>query len=418
MTLQDLKQTVSSQKGLYELLDEARITKKVWKHRASSTSTFLANPLHYALAQGLGVNFGSTDKTIVGSAVHAGVDYAYSNSKDRMGLAIKSVLDEVEKEWQNLQADLVEKTDKKVLIKDAIKYFKLYFKQVLISNRDSFVSSEKYLEIDVPVGMYKNPNNFGKIMLTGTFDRLYKDSDGNYILGDLKTSGSRISGSCEKSKELQDFEAELGSLEKAKKEWEKIGSKFQNAEIKCREIMDEKAQVQIAISDAKLNGKATKALENKLEKLNSEFEKWTENLDRLEEATIEVLSLMNEISKLEELSKPIFEAFEIEKNKADLEACKQQYGFQVALYSLMYMIVHGVEIKKARVEVIVKTKIPQIQIFEWELDNDTLRKAEEAIQMVVNTIEAFYDGVGSSLLFRHNPYTYFGSETNDFLNTL
>ena len=102
MTLQDLKQTVSSQKGLYELLDEARITKKVWKHRASSTSTFLANPLHYALAQGLGVNFGSTDKTIVGSAVHAGVDYAYSNSKDRIGLAIKSVVDEVEKEWQNL----------------------------------------------------------------------------------------------------------------------------------------------------------------------------------------------------------------------------------------------------------------------------------------------------------------------------
>ena len=132
----------------------------------------------------------------------------------------------------------------------------------------------------------------------------------------------------------------------------------------------------------------------------------------------EILKINNRLSILEEKSAPLFASYQAEKNLADLEACKQQYGFQVALYSLMYMIVHGVEIKKVRLEIIVKTKVPTIQIFEWELDNETLRSAEEAIQMVVSTIEAFYDGVSSSLLFRPNPYTFYGSETNKFINSL
>lgn len=416
MTLENLKQEVTSLKGIYSLLDETRNARKVWKHRASSTTSFLANPLHYALAQGLGVNFGATDKTIVGTAVHSAVDYAYNNPSKGVISATKELIKTINEELKNLQIGLV--VDVEAIKKEAFRLFKLYYNEVLIHNRNTFVASEEYLEVNVPVGMYKNPNNFGKIMLTGTFDRLYKDSQGNFILGDLKTSAKKISGSVEKSKELQDFEAEIGSLQESKKEYEKLISKFLNAETKCREIMEEKAQVQIAFNDAKLNGKATKALENKLEKLNSEFEKWCDNLERLEEAEKKIIIINEKLLKLQEESEPLFKAYEVEKNKAELEACKQQYGFQVALYSLMYMIVHGIEIKKTRLEIIVKTKVPQIQIFEWELDDDTLRKAEDAIQMVVSTIEAFYNGVDSSLLFRPNPYTFYGSETNEFINTL
>ncbi len=417
MTLENLREVVSSQKDIYNLLDEARENKKVWKHRASSTTSFLANPLHYALAQGLGVFFGSTDKTLIGTAVHSAVDYAYSNPNKGVFGAIKGLIKSVNEELKNLQKDLVGKVDSKELKKEAFKLFKTYYNEVLLFNRNSFVASEEYLEVDVPLGMYKNPNNFGKIMLTGTFDRLYKDNDG-FILGDLKTSANKINGSCEKSQELQNFEAEIVSLEKLKLELEKTTSKFINAENNCKQIMDEKAQIQIAINNAKLNNKATKALENKLAKLESEFEKWIENLERLVEAENEILKINNRLSILEEKSAPLFASYQAEKNLADLEACKQQYGFQVALYSLMYMIVHGVEIKKVRLEIIVKTKVPTIQIFEWELDNETLRSAEEAIQMVVSTIEAFYDGVSSSLLFRPNPYTFYGSETNKFINSL
>lgn len=417
MTLETLKNIVSSQGDIYKLIDQERNNKKVWKHRASSTTSFLANPLHYALAQGLGINFGNTDKTIIGTAVHSAVDFAYSNPNINVISAIKELIKTVNIEIINLQASLIDKVDEKVIKKEAYKLFIAYYNEILLLNRDNFVASEQYLEVNVPLGMYKNPNNFGRIILTGTFDRLYKDNDG-FILGDLKTSSKRISGICDKSQELQDFEAEIGSLEKSKDEFEKIIIKFQNAEAKLSEFKLENDKTQDAFNDAKLNNKATKALENKIVKLNSEIEKWTENLERKIEAENRVLDIENKLLYLKDKSKSIFSLYENEKNLADLESCKQQYGFQVALYSLMYMIVHGIEIKKVRLEIIIKNKVPTIQIFEWKLDDETLKVAEEAIQMVVSTIEAFYDGVSSSLLFRPNPYTFYGSETNEFINLL
>lgn len=417
MTIEDLKHSINNQQALYTLLKEVRETKVQWKHRASSTTSFLANPLHYALQQGLGVFFGSSDKTIIGSAVHAGVDFGYTHPETRLGQCIKALVFEVEVEMESLKAELVGKVSKNELIKEAVRLFKAYYKEVLINNRASFVASEQYLEIDVPVEMYKNPNNFGKVLLTGTFDRLYKDSDGNFILGDLKTAKTVISGKVDKSQELQDLEAEIGSLEKSKKELEKITSKFCNAESKCREIMDEKGETQIAFNDAKLNNKATKALENKLVKLTSEFEKWMENFERLEEAEKEIIIINDKLLKLQKIITPLQSTYESEKAIADLEACKIAHGFQVALYSLMYMIVHGVEIKKVRLENVVKTKTAQIQIFEWDLDDKVLEDAENAIQMVVSTIEAYFDGVDPSILFRPNPYTYYGSETNELLES-
>jgi hypothetical protein len=67
-------------------------------------------------------------------------------------------------------------------------------------------------------------------------------------------------------------------------------------------------------------------------------------------------------------------------------------------------------------ENIVKNKTIKIQIFEWELDQATMERAEEAIQFVVSTIEAFYDGVDPRVLFRPNPYSYFGEETNKIMS--
>jgi len=417
MTIEQIKASINNQKALYELLKEVRETKQVWTHRASSTSVFLANPLHYALQQGLGVFFGSSDKTIIGSAVHAGVDFGYVNPNARIGLCIKALAEEVDVEMEKLKAELIGKVSKTELIKEAVRLFKVYYKEVLVNNRTQFVASEQYLKIDVPVEMYKNPNNFGRVQLTGTFDRLYKDEQGNYILGDLKTAKTAISGKVEKSQELQDLEAEIGSLEKSKKDLEKIVSKFENAEVKCKEIMDEKGVVQIAINDAKLNNKATKALENKLEKLSGEFDKWNDNLARFEDAQKELIALNSKLLKLQDIIAPLTTSYESEKAIADLEACKTQHGFQVALYSLMYMIVYGIEIKKVRLENVVKTKTAQIQIFEWELDEKTLNIAEDAIQMVVSTVEAFYDGVSPEILFRPNPFTYYGSETNELLES-
>ena len=67
MTLAELKEKVSSVDDIYELLRNARNSKKVWTHRGSSTTTFLANPLHYAIQQGLGLEFQGNEKTLFGS---------------------------------------------------------------------------------------------------------------------------------------------------------------------------------------------------------------------------------------------------------------------------------------------------------------------------------------------------------------
>lgn len=50
----------------------------------------------------------------------------------------------------------------------------------------------------------------------------------------------------------------------------------------------------------------------------------------------------------------------------------------------------------------------KIQVFEWELDEVTLHRAEEAIQFVVSTMEAFYDGVDPKVLFRPIPILILG----------
>lgn len=86
----------------------------------------------------------------------------------------------------------------------------------------------------------------------------------------------------------------------------------------------------------------------------------------------------------------------------------------------MYMIIHGIKIKKVRVELLItRNEEPEKQIFEWELDNITLDKANYSLETVIKTIEAYFDGVPSRLLFKENTSSlYYSSETNEFIESL
>jgi len=413
MTTEELK-ALGSLKAIYNRLSGLLSTKTVWKHRASSTSSFIANPLHYAICQGLGVHYGANDKTIIGHAVHAGVDFGYCNKGSRLGHCIRAMIVAIDDEFPLLGKDFVGKVTKKELYQEAIRVFKPYFKEVMPTMK--VVGSEQYLEIDVPVEMYKNPDNFGLIKLTGTFDRLY-EINGELVIGDLKTSKKTISGAVEKSKELQDLEGEIGSINSELKAFEKAILKFANVEEKLLEFKTQLDDVVSAIDDAILNKKATKSLENKREKLQSEIVKWEEHQHTRMLAESKKVELVERLTKLSESYNPLKEDYDSQKALADLEECKKAHSFQVALYSIMYMIVTGKEVKKVRLENIVKNETIKIQVFEWELDELTMERAEEAIQFVVSTIEAFYDGVDPMLLFRPNPYTYFGDETNKLISS-
>ena len=193
--------------------------------------------------------------------------------------------------------------------------------------------------------------------------------------------------------------------------------KFINAEVKLAEYQAQLHDLTTIIEDAIANKKATKSLESKREKLLGEIDKWHEHHQSVVQAKLKKVELVEKLTTLEEQCKPFKEAYETAKFNADLDECKKAHSFQVALYSLMYMIVTGKEVKKVRLENIVKNKTVKIQVFEWELDEVTMERAEEAIQFVVSTIEAFYDGVEPKLLFRPNPYSYFGDETNKVIGS-
>ena len=61
---------------------------------------------------------------------------------------------------------------------------------------------------------------------------------------------------------------------------------------------------------------------------------------------------------------PLLEDYNSQKEAADLLAAKKQYGLQIAFYALIYMILNPNKIiNKLRVEVLVKTKNPYMQIF-------------------------------------------------------
>lgn len=419
MTYEDLKTKVTSLDDIYNLLDNQRENKKLWRHRASSTSVFFANSLHYALQQGLGLHFGGNDKTLFGTIVHEAVDYAFVNPTHRRGNAIKVLINKALDEYQKIPEKNKNFNFEK-LIKKAIKYFKYYYKNILVYCRDKFVASEQYLELYVPASLLDNPLYEGRILLSGTFDRLYKDKDGNYIMVDLKTSSMKITAPVNKPQQLQDYEGQKGSLLTEIRIIDKDIKKFTNAELKIKEHENELADQQVRFYHARTQSKPTKAIENKITKVTKLLQDWNEHLVTLTDGNAKLEVLNQKLSELNELIKPLLTDYLKLVDEAVLLKAKEKYNLQLAQYALMYMIIHGIKIKKVRVELLItRNEEPEKQIFEWELDDITLDKASYSLETVIKTIEAYFDGVPSRLLFKENTSSlYYGSETNEFIESL
>lgn len=412
MTVDELLKKVDTKEDLYTLLRQNK--KKILKHRASSTNTFLANPLHYALATCLGVIFGGNNKTLFGTIVHEAVDYYYTNRDSRIGLSIRALVFKAIEENPKINNPLEEK-ELKLLIKRAIRVFKKYYREIAVDNE--VLASEEYLEVKVPV---QNPENEGHIIFAGTFDRLYK-KDGLYILGDLKTSSMRIGAKdVEKSGELIKFELKIKQLEQQIFSLNKDIKKFFYANKNLDEIIENLENEKIKCEDAKQNGRAFKAIENKVEKLEKDKLLWESNLQTLL-ASKEGVRLINlQIQELKEQMTPYQEEYNKKVKESELQECIKKHYLQTCLYALMYQIEHGIRIDRARIELLVtKEKSEEIQIFEWELTDELFDKADSIYSgMIIPTLEAYLDGVEPSILFRPNPFTFFGSETIDLLEKL
>ena len=421
MTVEELLNKVNSQKELFELIEQSRKTKKMLRHRASSTNTFLSNPLHYALSTCLGINFGGNEKTLFGTIVHEAVDYHYTNQNHRKGLAIKTLVLKAIEENQKIHNPL-DDNDLKQIIRRAVRAFKKYRREIAIYNE--VIHSELYLQVEVPT---KNPDNQGKILFSGTFDRLYREN-GKFILGDLKTSALRINAKgVEKSNQLIDYEFQIKEQREKIANFEKSLKKFANSEEKLKELNKNFDVETLKFDDAVKNKKASKAIQNRVEKLERDISLWESNLQTLTISEIGITAALNQISKIEKEMKPVKKIYDDAIKESELKECIEKHYLQVCLYALMYQIQHGIRIDRARIELIVrkdskkgiKHESEEIQIFEWELTDELFEKADYIYSgMIIPTLEAFLDGTPASILFRQNPFSFFGNETNEILKKI
>lgn len=379
-------------------------------------TSFYGNSQDYALTKLIKMNNGKNAIMIIGNTVHAGRDYAIkcklNNQFPSLQECIRVMKGYAKNAYQTIQPDEREKRSLFSIFLESAKLFRYYFKQVFPTN--SSISSEVKMNVDLPLEMFRNPSNAKYFAMTGIADSIERNEDGSLTITDLKTSRKKISGYVEMPKRLKQLTEEKNALYESKKEYAKVIKKFENAQANLTEAENILTDSRKAFEDASSKGKATKAIENRITKYEGEFEKWSENLARYNEAVEEDDKLNQSIREIYAIINPLQTEYQKEKDEADLREAKKSHGSQLAHYAICYMFEHGVQPKYARVEQLVKNKEPEHQIFEWEITREDLLAVQEEILILIGLTELLLDGVDPMLLFRKNHTGFIGSDTEKF----
>lgn len=417
---------ITPQRALSEKFREAMKSDDfVFYLSGSSFTAASANPLHFAMQKIAKVAYGLNHRLLLGSAYHKGVEFGYNRKRldgklPRLGLCHREIVSYIRKEYEKMSADEQEYT-KTDLIKEAIRLFKVYFKGPMQANVPYLV--EAFTCMQVPEYMLANPErNARKIFLTGAADVIF-DTENGMVLSDNKTSAKRISGKVEIDEKLTEYLSERKDKERELKALRKQIEKFAHAAQKVAELVKDHTAVSAQLDEVLAYNaanpgkkpKAHKALANKVERLLGEVEKWEGHERALNENTAKAEELEHDLEDLETLIEPLQKVYDEAKAQADLAEAKKMHGQQLAFYALLIMITYKVKIDRVRIENVVKTQTPEIQVFEWELDQYTLQIAEEEIRSNIALVEMALNGVDPMVIFRQNTTSYIGSETNEFV---
>lgn len=273
--LLEFKSKITSIEDIYEFLNNLKNI-KVWEHRASSTATFLANPLAYALSQ-LGISFTFNEDILFGTLVHEAVDFAYKNPNLPIRKAIKALILKAGEEYKYLSDESKLEFDN--LIVEAIKAFKLYYRNVMPFNK--LVCSEEYLELEIPAEYFSNSRNIGRIKFKGTLDRIYQ-KDGVLILSDLKTTRKKLSTGLKWSDELTNLYNEKKEAMNEVSKIDALIKKHINSESELVELENEHHKLVEEYNLAIQNKKAFKLISKKIEKIEKQITTCKENIANIE----------------------------------------------------------------------------------------------------------------------------------------
>lgn len=383
--------------------------------------SFVGNPQDYLMTKVIKVAYGKNAGMIVGNLIHLARDFAIKHKiankrLPKLVTCIRLMKVECHKSYQMINPDERENNPKIEIFLEACRLFKLYYKEVLPHNKST--DSEVSMEVNLPLELFKNASNCNKFAMTGIADDVTVDENGDITIGDLKTSSKKISKYVEMNPILKKHYEKKRELEQFIKEEQKTVNKFSKAVENLDEAKATLSEVETKLADAIANGKAINALEKRIVKWEGEVTKWNENLESFNKANNQILLFESELSELEEIIKPLYEIYEDEKAKADLLECIKLHEPQLAHYAICYMFKFNKQPKRLRVENLVKNKFPEVQIFEWEITEGVLEAAEERITSIIQLLELMLDGVDPMILFRANPESYLGTQTEKFKDEL
>lgn len=393
-------------------------------------SSFEANPLAKMAQSVSKVYFGNNPATIRGNVIHLGREKALRHKIKTGNLlpfmeCISAMRRELEERWVYMNPNKVANYTKGEIFLQVCRAFRLYYKNYLVNAED--IEVECGYKITFPLEIFEKPENAVHFMGSGTFDGLARRIENRkevLIMVDAKSSEALISGKVEMNEKLANLNERKTSLLEAINKLGKTNYKFRNAEEKLADVTEKLRDVEEKLTFAKSNGKATTQLEKRLTKLGEEYEKWESNLSSktIAETQKEIFDV--ELLEIEELMKPLMEEYMMQKKEADLMECRKKYETQLAYYSILESFKTGRLIDKLRIEHLACKKgtvngksvnKPEIQIFEWDLDQDILAETEEKVLTLIKTVEAVMDGLDPLVLYRPNTTTFYGSEFNELI---
>jgi len=401
---------------------QAEMKKSDWQIYLSGSSftTAAANPMHFLATKFVKVSYGLNANLVIGSAYHKALEFANQEFVENgefpsFGKSLAYSIEYIKKNYKLIKIEEREGTSQIDLIKTVVTLLKIYWREQLLKSTP--IATEVFVNMNAPEYMLRNAENAYKILLTGAADVIYKDGD-SIILSDHKTSGKPISGTAEKSESLLKIEEEIKTLKEQLVQYQKQANKFIDAPAKLAEARIIRNDESAKLIDAMNNGKAITAIEKRVNKWGTEVTKWEDNLAILETAKAKVETIEAEISELNGLMLPLLAIYEAAKAAANLKEAKKNHGQQLAFYALLYMITSGETIHRVRLENMVKAKQPYLQVFEWELDEMVLNKAEEQIRANITRIELMLEGIDPLALFPISSMTYIGTETVKLLEDI
>lgn len=423
--------TKTPQDVLFELIDETRDYHQEIKLTGSTIGALSSNALYWAVKALLGVSFDSNFRVVFGNICHGFVQYLNERTIEGNPIDPKRALIYAIKKgrfsyYKQIPQSIRDKKDAK-----EYRSFKSLYdeaKPLCLTYLDTIHPRMKPIAAEIRLNyiLADNDGNPLNITLSGQYDYIEED-----CVTDLKTSKTDIKGEIVDDPVLEQSEKELRELQKkpTKDDFEKqLEQNVKDASKKpTKSELQEALETQIKSSNKILQAKrpsdeekaeAQGIIDSCQKQLDEEIQRIeTEHQIKMQSAQITLDNFvtsketrrLEKIVELESFITPLREHIDRLQYHNDCLEAKKKHGKQLALYALLELLINGRKITKGRVVLMVRTKIPRVREFTFDIQ-DEVNKLIAEIDDIIGLVNVWRSGVSARYLFRPNRDSFIGSE--------